>query len=180
VKTGNDALEAKKYAEARVAFEKAATVLPDNVSLLFALARSYSGEGNAAKAIETVEKITAKDASNNGAWLLLANLKLEKGDLNGAQAALSKVPADFVKDPAVFINLGISFMNKKKLAEAESYFTKAIEAAPDQGDGYYYRGLARVQQQKNADAKADLKRFLEIAPNAAEAKEARDLLSALK
>lgn len=179
VKQGNAALDEKRWADARAAFEKAATGLPESVPLLFALGRAYSGEGNAAKAIETIRKITDKEPANNGAWLLLASLELEKGNLEGGQAALAKVPDDFVKDPNVFINIGVLFMNKKKPLDAETYFTKAIAVAPAAHDGYYYRGLARVSADKKADAKADFKKVLEIAPASEEAKEAKQLIQAL-
>jgi len=181
VKQGNVALEEKRFADARAAFEKASAGLPDNVSLLFALARSYSGEGNAEKAIETVRKITRKEPGNNGAWLLLANLELEKGNLEGGQAALSTVPDDFVKDPNVFLNIGVLFLNRKKPLDAETYFTKAIALAPAAHDGYYYRGLARVSADRKAEAKADLRKTVELAPAASnEAREARQLLEALQ
>lgn len=179
VKQGNAALDEKRWADARAAFEKASTGLPDSVPLLFALGRAYSGEGNAAKAIETIQKITRMEPANNGAWLLLASLELEKGNLEGGQAALARVPDDFVKDPNVFINIGVLFMNRKKPLDAETYFTKAIAVAPAAHDGYYYRGLARVSADKKAEAKADLKKVIEIAPSSEEAKEARQLVQAL-
>ena len=43
-------------------------------------------------------------------------------------------------------------------------------------EGYYYRGLCRLQLKKNAEAKADLQKALELGPPAADAKEIDDLL----
>jgi hypothetical protein len=43
VKAGNEALAEKKWPEAVAAFEKVLPAAPDNVGLLLALARSYSG-----------------------------------------------------------------------------------------------------------------------------------------
>jgi tetratricopeptide (TPR) repeat protein len=181
VKAGNEALEQKRWSDARAAFEKVLPMAPDNVGLLMALARSYSGEGNTEKAVEMLKKVTDKDASNWGAWMLMANMLLEKGKLEEGRAALEKVPQASVTDPNVFINVGILFMNQKKNDEAEGYFTKAVEVAPAQYDPYYYRGLARIALGKHAEAKADLKKVVEMAPvDANEVKEAKQLLEALK
>ena len=181
VKAGNEALEQKRWADARAAFEKVLPVAPDNAGLMMALARSYSGEGNTEKAVEMLRRITEKDAANWGAWMLMANMLLEKGKLEEGRAALEHVPPQSVTDPNVFINVGVLFMNQKKNDEAEGYFTKAVDAAPGQYDPYYYRGLARIGLNKNDAAREDLQKVVELAPkDSSEAKEAQQLLEALK
>jgi tetratricopeptide (TPR) repeat protein len=181
VTAGNAALEQKRWADARAAFEKVLPVAPDNVGLLMALARSYYGEGNTEKAVEILKKITEKDAANWGAWMLMANMLLEKGKLEEGRAALEHVPQQSVTDPNVFINVGVLFMNQKKDDEAETYFTKAVDVAPGQFDGYYYRGLARISLKNHDGARADLQKVVELAPkDASEVKEAQQLLEALQ
>jgi regulator of sirC expression with transglutaminase-like and TPR domain len=51
---------------------------------------------------------------------------------------------------------------------------------PEYPDGYYYRGLVRLNNQDNAAAVADFKRFLELAPEHPKAAEAREFLSYLE
>jgi regulator of sirC expression with transglutaminase-like and TPR domain len=51
---------------------------------------------------------------------------------------------------------------------------------PQNADGYYYRGLTNLQLSKNDAAKADLTKFLEMAPNAPEAATAKGILDKLK
>ncbi|HEY7369944.1 MAG TPA: tetratricopeptide repeat protein, partial [Thermoanaerobaculia bacterium] len=63
---------------------------------------------------------------------------------------------------------------------AQVYLTKAIEIAPTDGDLYYFRGLAAMQGKKNEAACGDLKKFLELSPGSTDAKEARELVQALK
>jgi len=178
---GNAALADKRWADASTAFEKVLPVAPDNVGLMMALARSYSGAGNNEKAIEMLQKVTEKEPSNWGAWLLEANMLLEKGKLDEGRAALEHVPMQAVTDPNIFINVGVLFMNQKKNDEAEKYFSKAVDVAPDQFDGYYYRGLARIGVNDYDGARADLSKVVELAPkDSTEAKEAQQLLEALK
>jgi len=181
VKAGNEALAAKKWAEAAAAFEKVLPAAPDNVGLLLALARAYSGAGNNDKAIEMIRRVTDKDPSNWAAWMLMANMLLDRGKLDEGRAALEHVPPQAVTDPNIYINVGILFLNQKRTDEAEGYFTKAVDIAPGQFDGYYYRGLARITLGKNAEAKEDFLKVVALAPpDSSEVKEAHQLLEALK
>ena len=128
-----------------------------------------------------LKKVTEKDPANWGAWMLMANLLLEKGKLDEGRAALEKVPQASITDPNIFINVGVLFMNKQKMDEAEGYFAKAVDLAPAQFDGYYYRGLARIALGKKEGARADMKKVIELAPpDASEAKDAKLYLEALK
>jgi tetratricopeptide (TPR) repeat protein len=180
VQEGNRLLVEKQYAAARAQYEKALAAVPDNPAILNGIAQSYELEGNKEKSIEIRGKIQSLDPSDAQNQIILGSLLLEKGDLEQGRAILDALPPDVIKDPGVYINLGILFMNKNKTEEARTYLTKAIELDPASADGYYYRGLALLQAKKNAEAKADLKKFLELKPDAPEAKEVQEILQALK
>jgi len=69
-------------------------------------------------------------------------------------------------------NYAASLLGAGKLDEAIEYATKAIELRPDDGLGYYVRGVARFRliTEKHAkesldDCKNDLKRALELTQN---------------
>jgi len=180
VNQGNKLLGEKKYAEARAEYEKALAVLPDNAALWQGIAQTYHGEGNKAKMQESLRKVVQLDPSDTDSKILLANLLIEEGKLEEGQAILAGLPPGSVKDPAVYTNLAIIFMNKKKAEDARAYLTKAIELDPSLAESYYYRGLANIQAKKNAEAKADFQKYLELAPNGPEAKEVKEMLQALK
>jgi tetratricopeptide (TPR) repeat protein len=180
VEDGNRLLTEKKYAEARAQYEKALAVIPDNAALLKGVAQTYHGENNRAKAIETLKKVQQIDPGDNDNRLLLASLLLEDGQLDEGQKLLDGLPPGAVKDPAVYVNVGILFMNKNNQAQAQSYFTKAIEIDAAQPDAYYYRGLTYLGAKKTAEAKADFKKYLELAPQGENAKEVREIVQTLK
>jgi tetratricopeptide (TPR) repeat protein len=177
---GNQLLGEKQYEQARALYEKALAAIPDNPAILNGIAQTYQGEGNKEKTIEIRTKIRALDPNDAQNQIILASLLLEKGDLEQGRAILDALPPEAVKDPSVFINVGILFMNKNNVEEARTYLTRAIELDPASPDGYYYRGLALLQAKKNAEAKADLKKFLELKPDGPEAKEVQEILQALK
>jgi tetratricopeptide (TPR) repeat protein len=180
VTEGNRLVGEKKYAEARAQYEKAIALLPPNAALLKGVAQTYHGEGNDAKAVETLRKVVELDPADTDTKLLLASMLVQQGQADEGKALLESLPAGTVKDSAVYFNLAITFMNKKKPEDAAAYFTKAIELDPASADAYFYRGMAEFQTKKNAEAKADFKKYLELDPNGAEAKDAKEMLQALK
>ena len=180
VEEGNRLLTEKKYAEARAQYEKALTAIPDNAALLKGIAQTYHGENNRAKAIETLRKVQQLDPGDNDNRMLLASMLLEDGKLDEGQQLLDGLPPGSVKDPAVYTNVGILFMNKNNPTQAQAYFTKAIELDATQADAYYYRGLSYLGAKKTAEAKTDFKKYLELKPQGEEAKEVREILQTLK
>jgi tetratricopeptide (TPR) repeat protein len=180
VEEGNRLLGEKKYADARAQYEKALATVPDNPALLRGVAETYHGEGNADKAIEILKRIQEIEPSNVDNQVLLGSMLLERGKLEEGRTVLDALPPGAVKDPAVFVNVGILLMNKKESEQAAVYFGKAIDVDAAQAEPYYYRGLALLGAKKNAQAKADFKKYLELKPDGPEAKEVKELLQTLK
>jgi Flp pilus assembly protein TadD len=180
--------EARDSAKKAVAdFEKALPMVPvdkpetkqihDQLSQV--MAQAYFRAGDLPKAIAMLETITAADPSNTAQAALLANLYLQNGQLDAGKNLLEKLPPDTIKDPTIYTNVGILFLNKKAPADAVTYFTKAISMDPKSGDGYYYRGLANAQLKKTKEARSDFEQVLALAPDSPEAKDAKAMLAAL-
>jgi Tfp pilus assembly protein PilF len=180
VELGNRLIGEKKYAEARAEYEKALAVLPDSAPIWKGIAQTYHAEGNTAKAEESLRKVVQFDPADTDAQILLADSLINQGKTAEGKAVLDGLTPGAVKDPAIYTNLAIVFMNKSKPEEARAYMTKAIDLDPSLADSYYYRGLASVQAKKNAEAKADFTKYLELAPNGPQAKEVKEMLQALK
>ena len=180
VEQGNRLIGEKKYAEARAEYEKALAILPDSAPIWKGIAQTYHAEGNTARAEEALRKVVQFDPTDTDAQILLADSLINQGKTAEGKAVLDGLSPGSVKDPAVYTNLAIVFMNKSKPEEARAYMTKAIDLDPALADSYYYRGLASVQAKKNAEAKADFTKYLELAPNGPQAKEVKEMLQALK
>lgn len=180
IQRGNDLLAQKDYAGARAEYEKALAALPDNPVILRGIAQTWYGEKKIDEAIATLKRVVLLDPNDAAAPLLLANLLLEKGSLDEAKALLAKLPPDSIKDPGVYVNFGVLLLNQKKPADAWSYFDQAVKVAPADADSYFYRGLTAVQLKKKPEAKADLEKYLELAPEGSQAADAKELLKSLK
>jgi tetratricopeptide (TPR) repeat protein len=179
IDAGNTALTAKNWPVARENYQKALQEMPDYAPLYMSVAKTYAGEENTAEAINWARKAAEKDPSDGSAWKTIAELELSRGNLDAGREALSKVPAGQASDTS-YLNLGILLYNKKQNAAAEESFGKALAQTPDLADAYYYRGLARMQLKKNAEAKADLQKYLELAPSGGDADTVKELLKSLQ
>ena len=98
-----------------------------------------------------------------------------------------------MKEPAIFVNVGINLMNQNKAKDALPFFEKAIARFPNDPDAYYYRGLTNVQlgsaiapdnkeegDKLLAAGKADLQKFVAMAPADPNAEVAKKMLEQLK
>jgi Flp pilus assembly protein TadD len=180
IEKGNALLEQKDFAGARAEYERALAQVPDNSAILRAVARTYYGEKKFDEAIATLKKAYELAPEDTGTALLLANLELERGNVEEGKALLDKIPLESVKDPGVYLNAGIVFLNKKNPAGAWEQFDRAVRIKGDDPEAYFYRGLAGLQLKKNAEARVDFQKYLELEPTGPQAADAKDLLKSIK
>lgn len=179
VERGEALLAEGEIEAAIVELEKAHASLPDHLQLKQVLAQSYYKTGQLKPAIGLLRAVHQAEPTNNGVVLLLVNLLVEDGQLEEGRRLLDGLPAEAISEPTAVVNVGILFLNKNNPQEAHEYFTRAIEIGPDRGESYYYRALASIHLERNEEAKRDLRRVLELAPESSEAAEAKELLAAL-
>lgn len=180
VNAGQAFMQAEKYKEAVVEFEKALVHLPDNMSLRQVLAQAYYKASDLPKAIAMLETVTAADPTNTPLALLLTNLYLENGQLDQGRATLQNLPAGSITDPTVYVNVGILFLNKNNPTDALTYFTKAVDLDMTRPESYYYRGLAEFQLKKTKEAKASFEKVVELAPDSPEGRDAKQMIAGIK
>jgi Tfp pilus assembly protein PilF len=173
-------LAENKFADARAIYEELLTKHPEATQLEPYIARTYYGEHQLDPAIEHLRKALAADPENVQVKLLLANTLAEKGNAEESQQIISSIDESKITDPTMLLNIGIGLLNQKKPADALAWFDKSVAKFPDHADGYYYRGITELQLDKNDAAKADLTKFVAMAPNAPEAATAKGILEKLK
>jgi len=183
IEKANAAWSAKNWADARANYEKVLVDLPDNQGILEHLELACYNAKQYDDALNYAKKVVAVAPDDTNSWLIIAEIELQKGNLDEGKTAMEKVPDDKITDPGPYLNMGINYYNKNRSAEAEQWFTKAITKAPESpenADAYYYRGLARYSEKHTEDAKADFEKYLQIAPTGANADTVKELLSAMK
>ena len=174
-------LSAQKFAEARKIFEDLLVKFPDVHQLNAYIAQSYAGENNMPKAVEYMRIASDKDPTNAEMRLVLADLIMEQGDKPAALEMMKKIDITKVKNPLPFINASISLINESKTDEALEMLNKVATQFPTQAETYYYRGRAYVAAKKYPEAKADLEKFVSMAPpDARELPDAKKILEQIK
>ena len=169
-----------KIADARKIYEDLLAKYPQIYQLEGFIARTYAAENNIPAAMQHLKANLDKEPNNVELKLFQAELMMESGDKAGAKAILDAVDMKEVKDPYTFINQAINLINDKKGAEAADLLTKLMAQFPTTSELYYYRGRAYVASDKLDDAKADLEKFVQMAPNAKEAADAKKILEQIK
>lgn len=174
-------MNAKQYADARKIYEDLSAKHPEVKQFRPLIARTYYAEGNKKAAIEHLRKAAAEDPDNLEVKLLLGNTLMEEGQADEARQILASLDESKVTDPAMFLNAGIALVNERKHADAIVWFDKAVARFPQHADGYYYRGIANLSLAKTAEAKADLEKYVSMAPaDAPELKTAKQILATIK
>lgn len=157
-------MQKNDFAGARQIYQALLAKYPEAHQLHPLIARTYAGEKQPEKAVSHLRLALEKDPESVEVKLLLGSVLVETGKGDEGRAMLAAVDVERVKDPLAFINAGIDLLNGGKPADAKTFFDKVVTRFPQEADGYYYRGLANLQLAQNAEAKADLQKFVAIAP----------------
>jgi tetratricopeptide (TPR) repeat protein len=183
IERGNSLLAEGKYAEARTAYEEGMGKLEDKTlhpAILRAIADSYFKEGKTDQAIETLKRSLTLAPDDPVTLQLLVNLLVGQGKESEAQVYMAKLPQGTRVDANTLLNIGIKSFNDGKMDQALEQFDRVVKENPDNPDAYYYRALVYLNKGKNAEAKTDLQKLLELDPNSKYAKDAKEFLKDLK
>ncbi|MGH9200615.1 MAG: tetratricopeptide repeat protein [Vicinamibacterales bacterium] len=174
-------LNERKFADARAIYESLLAKYPEVHQLHPLIARTWHAEKNLDKAIEHLRIASEKIPDNVETKLLLGNTLVEAGKVDEGKQILSSIDPARITDPTVLLNVGITLINQGKAQDGLTYLDQVVTRFPAQADGYYYRGITYLQLQKNAEAKADLEKFVGLAsPDAPELPMAKKILEQLK
>lgn len=115
---------------------------------LYHLASAYFQNGYLAQAQRVIEAISDGGAPNNASTLLmLARIKIARGDLGGALEHLLAANAMNPTVPNTYIQIGDAFARLSQLDEARIAYEKAI--ALDGENAFAYQGLSSVYRRQN-------------------------------
>jgi Tfp pilus assembly protein PilF len=165
-----------KVPEAIAKLEEAVTAKPDLTAGYEALAKLYLRTKNYDKAIDRANKALEIDTDNQDMFSVLAESYTAKGDKVKAAEYRKKLPAD----ASAMFNEAARLINTGKDGEAEPLLKGAIAANDKFAQAYYELGMLYVRTQKNADAKTNLQKYLELEPTGKDAATAKEMLNYVK
>jgi tetratricopeptide (TPR) repeat protein len=176
----SELFDKKQFADARKIYEDLLAKYPSVFQLHPMIARTYAAENNYSKAIDEMKIAVDKDPTNADNRMLLGELLLEQGDKEEGRKLIEGTDLSQVKDPYPFLNVAINLINTKQPEEAITLLDKVLTRFPTQAEIYYYRGRANLAAQKIDAAKADLEKYVSMAPpDAKEVADAKNILAQL-
>jgi Flp pilus assembly protein TadD len=179
-------MDQKDYKGAIAKFQEALTTNPNLYQIYGDIGVAYTQLGdydNAIKSYETFiekEKAAGATAPNPKPRIDLANIYLQKKDLEAAKKYLAQVDESQITDPSTFYNIGVSYYNSKDYDSAIKYFQKSVTVDPKFPDGYLQLGYSYMSKRDNAKAIESFKKVIEVAPNTDSAKEADEAIKGIQ
>jgi tetratricopeptide (TPR) repeat protein len=183
LENANALLAQGKYPEARAAYEAGMAKLEDqslHPAIHRAIADAWYKEGKTDQAIASLKKSLEYAPDDAATLQLLVNLLVGANREDEAKVYMAKLPQGATVDPNTILNLGIKEFNGGKMDQALVHFDRAVRENPNLAEAYYFRALVYMNQEKNAQARADLEKLLQLDPNNQYAKDAREFLKDLK
>lgn len=183
----------RKFAEAQQIYGDLLSKFPQVIQLHIQIARAYHIEGKHDLEIAEFRKDLAQKPDDVQVKLLAGSEMISQGNPDEGKTLLASIDESQVQEAAIYVNVGINLLNQNKAADAMPFLEKAISRFPDSPDAYYYRGISSIQlSTAKADdskeeaakllaaGKADLEKFVAMAPTAPEAELAKKMLEQLK
>jgi len=181
IATAESLYKAGKYAEARTEYMKVLDAHPELTGINRAIAFTYGREGNHAEALKYLDLALANNPNDPLLLQLAAASATERSDYPRAMAYLAKIDDTTMTDPEVLVGAAISLINKKQTANAIAVLDRAIARFPAAPEPYFLRGFGRLQANNMTEGKADLEKFVSIAPpDAPQLAQAKELLAKIK
>jgi len=195
----------KKFADAAAMFEQLAAKYPQVPKLVAMAAQYYDKAGDFSKSADDLKRYIELDKGNVSVdmqmYLGLEYIKAKR--YPDAWQLMSGLDPATVTDPTYYMDAGYELLRAKQADEAYKYFDLVVTRFPPEKvsavtNALYYRALAGWQsaldlskeskdkqaspevKAKGEQARADLAKFLELAPEAKEAAMAKKLLEAIK
>lgn len=169
-----------RFQEAKTSFDTVLESQPDRKQALYHRGRTLLQLDLPGKAEQDFKQALKIDPEYAEGYigLALAAIKLKHYDaawnLNEKGAALNP------DHPDVFYQKGLIFGYTDKTADAVAAFERCVELQPDFVYAHYQLGMAYNQQKRFDLTIVHLTRFLELAPQAPEAPQVRNLLEFLR
>jgi tetratricopeptide (TPR) repeat protein len=172
-------LNTGKVNEAVAAFEKLVEANPTNAGLHYNLGVAYEKRDQYEKARDQYEEAIKIKPDFGDAFLAIGNTFMAQKNFNDAITPLTKAVELLPQNYGAAYNLGASYANGGMYAEAEGAFRKAVAINPKEPYVHQQLGMALLGQSKKDEGIAELQKYLELNPNAADKADILELIKSL-
>lgn len=179
LREANELLQAGKVAEGRAKLLEALGIKPDLYLGWAELARLDAKAGNHAGALANAKKCLDHKANFPPCLALAANAAQELGDAKAHEAYMAAYKLANPADPALLYNEAVEHLNKGNDAAAKPLLEEALAENAEFGPALFQLGMIYLREGNNAKARELLEKFLQVAPDHADAPMAKEMLKYL-
>lgn len=153
-----------KVEEAKATFHNLITKYPDSPWTDYLMANAYEDQKEPEKAIEEYQAALKKDTAIPNANFAIGYIYFRQQDTENAKQWLQKETAKGCHGLANYY-LGEIARGEKNLKQAESFYRRAIECDPTQGDAHLRLGTILGEQKRYPEALAELRQAVHLEPD---------------
>ncbi|HMB81410.1 MAG TPA: carboxypeptidase regulatory-like domain-containing protein [Vicinamibacterales bacterium] len=173
--------KAGQNAEARTEYLTVLAAHPELTAINRAIAFTYGREKNHVEALKYLDLAIASNPNDAILLQLAAASATQLSDYPRTMAYLAKIDDAMLTEPSMLSDAAVNLVNKQRSADAILILDRVIVRFPTDADAYFYRGFAKMQASRDADAKPDLEKYVAIAPaGAPQIAKAKELLATIK
>jgi tetratricopeptide (TPR) repeat protein len=165
---GNHYLAQGKTDQARAAFLKVVVGDPRHANANLQLAHLSVASKQGAAALKYLDRLPAENQAAPSVTILRAQALKLTGQDKAAEDLLGKVATKAADDPDVAFSVGVTFAGWRRYKDAETAFTRALDADPANFDILYNLGLAAQNAGDLARAQEVYRIALQRRPNDAD------------
>jgi len=158
----------ERYEEAEKTLTDAIQARPEDLDLIYALARFYNARGDKAKADSMIEQATQAKPNDVKPFLILSAYRGRNGDtagaLDAAEKAIAIAPDDNtarLRKAELLVDIGVVEGSKEKLAQARAVVDAVLASDADLPEANFVRAKLDLADAKPDDAVAALRRALD-------------------
>jgi len=177
---GDALYQQKKYDEALKEYQ---TVLAENQDLYQVydkIGLCYYRLNDMENAIEAFKLMLEKEPLSRDTLINLSAIYFENGNLEEGMKYFQQLDEKSLQDPSIFYNIGILLFKNRQMDMAVDYLEKCLAVDPRYINGYYQLALVYLNKGDLEEAKKNLKKVIELAPESETAALAKKMLENIK
>jgi tetratricopeptide (TPR) repeat protein len=151
----------------------------DHPIVLAALADTYLHEERIEEAREQLKRALEIDPNHVPSLIGMMAILVDEGNFEEANELMARLPTDQEIHPTLMMKLAQGYYNRDHMEEAKAILDRTVRDHPDEAIAYYFRGLTELNLNQTGAARADMLKFLELAPDHAEAEAAKGIIEFL-
>jgi tetratricopeptide (TPR) repeat protein len=172
--------KAGQNAEARTEYLMVLAAHPELTAINRAIAFTYGREKNHVEALKYLDVALVSNPNDAILLQLAAASATQVSDYPRTMAYLARIDDAMLTEPSMLSDAAVNLINKQRSTEGIQILDRVIARFPADPDAYFYRGFAKLQGSKGTDGRADLEKYLALAPAGQMSGKAKELLASVQ